>query len=250
VSRCDHTRPGPLYWFDEHNFANYWKHAFAARPAATAGASRNLSAGGEARVAFVCCAFDDHHANGRGGGCTVKWTAAANGTRRIIRACLDVAAFAWDGSGGTCKAVNASSRNLDSEACGRMPRHAAPADLARACSLSPSSSFGFDVAWLGGETTHRGHPGRRAETSGGFHDSSAWVIGAGDSITALLKETRGQACGVPVVRTVAAFHAAKSKHASTGTGAGSLPGGAFVGDLLNAGSSVELHPRFLHAVEQ
>jgi hypothetical protein len=191
---------GPLYWFDEHGFGNYWRAELTA-----------------ARTAYVCCAFDDHHSN-RTDGCTV--TRTADGA--ITRTCSGGAAdFAWDGgSGGALRCDEAGNGHLDeSDGCAKLPRHGASAHATAACA-SPGRSYGYDVAW---------EPGRNPSAVG----PSVSVIGGGDSAGELLEAARGRCRGVAVSRTVAAFHAAKSKHTAANARE-PLPGEAF-----------ELHPRFL-----
>ena len=84
----------------------------------------------------------------------------------------------------------------------------------------------------------------QAHSAGGLassvdrRNSTAWVIGGGDSAPAILKEVHGKVCGVQVARSLAAFHAAKSKHAHGAMSAANLA-------AMIAGDSLELHPRFL-----
>ena len=114
------------------------------------------------------------------------------------------------------------------EACARLARHAASPELAAACAAAgPGRSFGYDVAWMGGQTPL---------TSG---NTTATVIGGGDSAAALLQHTRGMCRGVQISRTLAAFHAARSKHAT------SLPRYTQQQLLGGEGAAIELHPRFL-----
>ena len=58
------------------------------------------------------------------------------------------------------------------------------------------------------------------------------VLGAGDSASALLGAANGRCTGVPVTRTLAAFHAARSKH---------LPAAR----MPKPSENLELYPRWL-----
>ena len=147
------TCTGPLYWFDEHNFANFWRHELVAVGGSGRGQLDGSSdVGGYAvgadgranggvhrvgqgtRVAFVCCAFDDHHSSeprtdgsgGGGEGCVVTWSAPireANdsvgedaarekrifgvraGTHRLVRTCENAASYSGTAHLGVCVAV-------------------------------------------------------------------------------------------------------------------------------------------------
>ena len=218
------TCTGPLYWFDEHNLPNFWRHELPRIE------RRSLS------VAFACCALADHHID-RADGCNVTWRGGA-----ITRACESAAQYAWDGAiadGGRC------ARNGSAEgACAHLARHGAPPAHAAACSEGAvrRASFGHDVA-------------ARLEYDGsGAVKSTAVLLGAGDSAGALLEAASGGCAGGHVSRSLAAFHAARSKRAApTPTndnikqaGAGArvpLPATALLTAALDR--TIELHPRFL-----
>jgi hypothetical protein len=213
----------------EHSFPNFWR--------------QELRDGGVGRVAYVCCAFDDHHVGVGGGGdggvsssfaaargCVVVWAAGV-----LTRTCPSAARYAWD---DTLEHPTAAATSIDGArgahwcddreaaartskvgwaqrdgACTHLARHAA-AD-AGACAAPPVISFGYDVAW-----------------SGAVNVSSVAVLGAGDSAIALLEATGGRCDGVAISRTLAAFHLARSKHLN-------------VTRAPEAHEAVELHPRFL-----
>ena len=218
---------GPLYWFDEHGFPNFWRH--------------QLTLGGSMRVAYVCCAFDDHHvgvgstvaATVAAAGCVVEWAGG-----ELTRTCPSAAQYAWDGglakpppaSRGDARACEDRDESawpkgvrwtLGGDACARLERHAPPGgavERATASCPTPAPSFGYDIGW-------HGH-GANASAS------SVVVLGAGDSAGALLAATNGRCRGAPLTRTLAAFHAAKSKHVS-------------VAHEPIADATLQLHPRFL-----
>ena len=247
------TCTSPLYWFDEHNWPNYWRHAFrgpaaggrpSGEPSSTSGGAGPSGAGlsgTSVRVAFVCCAFDDHHV-GVGSsvraiadGCTVEWSGGV-----LTRTCSSAAKYAWDGGlSHPPPAVGSNLHGCDehdvsewparanwslgSPGCARLPRHAASEEESTAC-VAPAASFGYDICWLGAA--------RETTASAATPAHTVAVLGGGDSAAALLTATDGRCYGVAVKRTLAAFHAARSKHLRQG-------------ELPRANETVELFPRFL-----
>ena len=183
------TCTSPVFWFDEHNYAHYWRDELARA---------------SVRVAYVCCAIADHHIDDRHTGCVVTWSNGA-----LNRRCANAELYTWDGAG-------CSRESLGSEACAKLPRHAARLGLSAACT-SPGKSYGYDVAWT--------------------NSTGAIVVGGGDSVASLLRDGSGR-CGddSSLIRSVAAFHAAKSKHHHRAPGSPPV------------GSHFELHPRFLHSL--
>ena len=244
------TCTGPTYWFDEHNFPNFWRSELGGHVGSSIGSSSGGSGsggsgsggsgggGGGVRVVFVCCAFDDHHV-GVGsttiapGGCTVEWTRGV-----LTRTCPSAAKAAWDdgltlpppavrGARG-CEVQDvawpeAARWAMGDDACARLPRHAASEAAASVCA-APAASYGYDVAWHGDTRTR---PNALLTVA---------VVGGGDSAAALLAATGGRCHGVPIKRTLAAFHAARSKH---------VPGQHAV---PRADATWQLFPRFLKQV--
>ena len=227
---------GPVYWFDEHNYPNFWRNQ-------SEGAAALQGTGTPLRVVYACCGFDDHHvgvgsaflgassasASAAANGCVVEWSKGV-----ITRSCESASRYVWDdvlshpppawnflkGREG-CGNVSGAAGTFwfGSAACAALPRHAtaASSSSSRPCT-EPAPSFGYDVGWTS-------TPPSSALT--------VEVLGGGDSAAAVLAAAGGRCRGVRVTRTLAAFHAARSKQ---------LP----IKHSPSAEETVELHPRFLH----
>mmetsp|Transcript_12972 Transcript_12972/g.26103 ORF Transcript_12972/g.26103 Transcript_12972/m.26103 type:complete len:201 (-) Transcript_12972:122-724(-) len=195
------------------------------------------------RVAYVCCAFDDHHvgvgeqgmrgAVAAANGCVVQWSAGV-----LTRTCESAARYAWDNAlAAPSKATGSLARGCEQEhekrsrltvsgwASGAWPRGGTQACInlerhgAAAVCTQPAPSYGYDVGWHGNLTAPNA--------------LTVEILGSGDSTAALLAATHGRCRGEQVRRTLAAFHAALSKRLPT------------THALPPPNVSVELHPRWL-----